>query len=120
MTVSDLKPGVIKECQICKSKKIYEILDLGYSGLCDSLLTIKDLNKLEKSYPLKLLRCKSCHLLQINYVVDNKEVFHLEYPYKSGITKTLKDLLQSTSKYCVNNYKFSQKPLAIDLSLIHI
>ena len=59
MTVSDLKPGVIKECQICKSKKIYEILDLGYSGLCDSLLTIKDLNKLEKSYPLKLLRCKN-------------------------------------------------------------
>jgi len=115
MTVYDLKPGIIKECQICKSKKIYEILDLGYSGLCDSLLTIKDLNKLEKNYPLKLLRCKSCHLLQINYVVDNKEVFHLEYPYKSGITKTLKDLLQSTSKYCVNNYKFSQKPLAIDI-----
>ena len=38
MSVSDLKPGVINECQICRSKKIYEILDLGHSGLCDSLL----------------------------------------------------------------------------------
>lgn len=115
MTVSDLKPGVIKECQICKSKKIYDILDLGHSGLCDSLLQKKDLNKSEKSYPLKLLRCKNCHLLQINYVVDNEEVFHLDYPYKSGITKTLKDLLHSTSKYCVENFKFSKKPLAIDI-----
>ena len=115
MNVSDLKPGVIKECQICKSKKIYEILDLGHSGLCDSLLLEKDLNEFEKSYPLKLLRCKNCHLLQINYVVDNKEVFHLDYPYKSGITKTLKHLLHSTSNYCVNNYKFSKKPLAIDI-----
>ena len=71
MSVSDLKPGVINECQICRSKKIYEILDLGHSGLCDSLLRKDDLNKYEKSYPLKLLKCKICHLLQINYVVDN-------------------------------------------------
>ncbi len=115
MTVSDLKPGVIKECQICRSKKIYEILDLGHSGLCDSLLTKNDLNKHEKSYPLKLLKCKKCHLLQINYVVNNEEVFHLNYPYKSGITKTLKDLLHSTSQYSVDNFKFSKKPLAIDI-----
>jgi len=115
MTVSDLKPGVIKECQICRSKKIYEILNLGHSGLCDSLLKKEDLNKHEKSYPLKLFRCRKCHLLQINYVVNNEEVFHLEYPYKSGITKTLKDLLHSTSKYSVDNFKFSKKPLAIDI-----
>ena len=111
MSVSDLKPGVINECQICKSKKIYEILDLGHSGLCDSLLGTNDLNKCEKSYPLKLLKCKNCHLLQINYVVDNKEVFHLNYPYKSGITKTLKDLLHSTSKYTVKNFEFSNDNL---------
>lgn len=115
MTVSDLKPGVIKECQICRSKKIYEILNLGHSGLCDSLLKKDDLNKHEKSYPLKLFKCRKCHLLQINYVVNNEEVFHLEYPYKSGITKTLKDLLHSTSKYSVDNFKFSKKPLAIDI-----
>ena len=52
MSVSDLKPGVINECQICRSKKIYEILDLGHSGLCDSLLRKDDLNKYDKSYPL--------------------------------------------------------------------
>ena len=115
MTVSDLKPGVTKECQICRSKKIYEILDLGHSGLCDSLLKKDDLSKHEKSYPLKLFKCRKCHLLQINYVVNNEEVFHLDYPYKSGITKTLKDLLHSTSKYSVDNFKFSKKPLAIDI-----
>lgn len=115
MTINDTKPGVIQKCQICNSKNIYEILDLGHSGLCDSLLTKKDLNNLEKSYPLKLLKCNKCHLLQLNYVVDNEEVFHLDYPYKSGITKTLKDLLHSTSKYCLDNFAFSKKPLVIDI-----
>lgn len=115
MTVHDSKPGIIKKCQICNSKNIYKILDLGHSGLCDSLLTEKDINKPEKSYPLKLLKCKKCHLLQLNYVVDNKEVFHLDYPYQSGITKTLKDLLYSTSKYCVDNFSFSKNSLVIDI-----
>ena len=115
MTIYDTKPGIIQKCQICNSKNIYEILDLGHSGLCDSLLTEKAINNPEKSYPLKLLKCKQCHLLQLNYVVDNKEVFHLDYPYKSGITKTLKDLLHSTSKYCIDNFKFSKKPLVIDI-----
>ena len=115
MTIYDTKPGIIQKCQICNSKNIYEILDLGHSGLCDSLLTEKAINNPEKSYPLKLLKCKQCHLLQLNYVVDNKEVFHLDYPYKSGITKTLKDLLHSTSKYCVDNFTFSKKPLVIDI-----
>lgn len=115
MTIFDAKPGIIKKCQICNSKNIYEILDLGHSGLCDSLLTKKSINNPEKSYPLKLLKCKKCHLLQLNYIVDNKEVFHLNYPYKSGITKTLKDLLHNTSSYCINNFKFSKKPLVVDI-----
>ena len=96
MSVSDLKPGVIKECQICRSKKIYEILDLGHSGLCDSLLTKNDLNKFEKSYPLKLLKCRNCHLLQINYVVDNKEVDHTLTMSK------LNDLADKSSVRCLD------------------
>ena len=115
MNLKDTKPGLIDCCQICYSKAIYEVLDLGYSGLCDSLLTNFQLNLLEKNYPLKLMRCRKCHLLQLNYVVDNEEVFHKEYPYKSGITKPLKELLHSTSKYCVKNFNFTKKPLAIDI-----
>ena len=115
MSLKDTKPGLINSCQICYSKSVYEVLDLGYSGLCDSLLENYQLNLLEKNYPLKLIKCKKCHLLQLNYVVDNQEVFHKEYPYKSGITKPLRELLHSTSKYCVKNFNFTKNPLAIDI-----
>ena len=115
MNLKDTKPGIIKTCQVCNSKNVYEVLDLGYSGLCDSLLNKNQLKQREKNYPLKLMRCKKCQLLQLNYVVDNQKVFHKQYPYKSGITKTLKDLLHSTGKYCVKNFSFTKKPLAIDI-----
>ena len=47
MSVSDLKPGVIKECQICRSKKIYEIN-----------------NKEELDYLLKTIKDKKNFIIQ--------------------------------------------------------
>ena len=52
MNLKDTKPGIIKTCQVCNSKSVYEVLDLGYSGLCDSLLNKNQLKQREKNYPL--------------------------------------------------------------------
>ena len=111
----DLGPGKIKHCQICRSLKLVKVINLGLSGPCDSLLSIEDLNNYEKNYPLNLYRCENCQLLQLNYVVDNKELFHLDYPYKSGITKPLKKNLFNTSYYVRKKFNFSKNPLAIDI-----
>ncbi len=114
MKAKDASSGKINYCQVCSSKKLQKVIRMGSTGLCDSLLTKKQLNK-EKSYPLNLFRCTNCQLLQLDYAVNNKEVFHLNYPYKSGITKPLTKLLHSTSKYLRDNFKFSKKPLAVDV-----
>ncbi len=105
----------IKRCQICNSKKIERIISLGATGLCDTLLTYKETKSKEKSYPLNLMRCKNCQLLQLDYIVNNKELFHLNYPYKSSITKPLVKLLQGTPVYLKQKFKFSKNPLAIDI-----
>ena len=112
----DKKFGRVNYCHVCNSKKLSCVVKIGSTGLCDSLLTKKQLSKhSEKSYPLNLYRCKKCHLLQLDYIVNNKKVFHKKYPYKSGITKRLKELLFANSEYLFKNFKFSQKPLAIDI-----
>ena len=38
MTVSDLKPGVIKKCQICNSINLIEVMKLGNQPLANSLI----------------------------------------------------------------------------------
>jgi len=116
MHALDVKAGQINICQICRSKKLQNIVNLGHSGLCDSLLSKKDLNKPEKSYPLNLFRCKDCQLIQINHAVNHKEIFHQNYPYKGGITKPLKNYLHSTSSYVKKKFTFKKnKPLVIDI-----
>ena len=112
----DEKFGKVNYCHVCNSKKLTSVVKIGSTGLCDSLLTENQIKKKkEKSYPLNLYRCKKCQLLQLDYIVNNKKVFHLKYPYKSGITKRLKELLYANSEYLKKNFNFSKKPLAIDI-----
>ena len=104
----------IKKCQLCNSKKLSKIISLGATGPCDTLLKRKEI-KNEKSYPLNLIRCENCELLQLDYIVNNKELFHLNYPYKSSITQPLVRLLQGTPVYIKKKFKLPKNPMAIDI-----
>jgi len=108
MKIRDAKEGKINSCQICGASKLVKVISLGSSGLCDSLIAEKNLNKFEKTFPLNLFRCQDCQLLQLDYIVNNKEVFHLNYPYKSGITPPLRKYLHNTSYYAKKNFNFSK------------
>ena len=73
------------------------ILDLGNQPLCDSLLTKEMLNNPETTFPLRMLWCEECSLAQLDYCVDGSEVYHPDYPYRTGITKELVEYLISMS-----------------------
>ena len=116
MKIKDRIFGRINRCHICNSKKLQKIIEMGATGLCDSLLTKRQIEMgSEKSYPLNLYRCTKCQLLQLDHIVSSKKLFHLNYPYKSGITKRLKQLLDNNSKYLRKNFEFSKKSLVIDV-----
>lgn len=91
----DLPLGRIDRCQVCFSEDLELILDLGFHAPCDSLLSKAQLSEMEKTYPLRLWRCRQCTLAQIDYVVAPQELFYPEYPYQSGITETLSKNLQA-------------------------
>ena len=111
----NLKIGKIKKCKICESKNFQKIINFGNITPCDSLVKKKDLEKKQSKYPLNFIRCRDCGLVQIDYVVNPKELFHLDYPYKSGITKDLKKNLERISKHLNSNYKNYNNKLVVDI-----
>ena len=85
--IHNLKTGKIKKCQICKSKNLVPIISLGNQPLANTLLNKKSEEKFVKKYPLNIIACKDCTLLQLDYIVDQNKVYHKKYPYLPGITK---------------------------------
>jgi hypothetical protein len=111
----DLEPGHVYHCQICESRNLIPIIDLGHQAPCDSLLSLAQLNEAESTYPLRLVRCTDCGLVQIDYVVPPTVLFHPEYPYRSGITPTLVKNLQATATTIVDRFGLKADELAMDI-----
>ncbi len=111
----DLKLGHSDGCQVCNSKKLLPVIDLGHIPPCDSLLTKEQLNEEESVYPLRVFRCKDCGLVQIDYIVPPDVLFHPTYPYRSGITPSLVKNLQSTAGKICDKYSIPENSLCMDI-----
>jgi len=110
-----LETGHIEGCQICNSKKLHIILDLGHQPLCDTLLTKKMLNEPEKTFPLRMVWCENCTGVQIDYCVDGSEVYYPDYPYRSGITKELSEYQEKICFSLIEKYGLKSSDLVMDI-----
>ena len=113
--IKNLVSGPLDECQICSSRDLQPVVHLGHSAPCDSPLTVDGLRQMEKSYPLQYVRCRECGLVQIDYVVDGKELFHPNYPYRSGITQTLRTFLHGLAVRMSEKIGLPKKSLVVDI-----
>ncbi|OGE30456.1 methyltransferase [Candidatus Daviesbacteria bacterium RIFCSPHIGHO2_02_FULL_36_13] len=110
-----IKSGPIYSCQVCNSKKLHTVLDLGHQPLCDTLLSKETINEPEKTYPLRMIWCENCTCVQLDYCVDGSEVYHPDYPYRSGITKELAEYQKKISNSLIERYNLTSKDLVIDV-----
>ncbi len=110
-----IKTGHIISCQVCNSDKLHLVLDLGHQPLCDTLLSNKMLNDVEKTYPLRMIWCENCTLVQLDFCVSGNEVYHPDYPYRSGITKELAEYQKNISHSLIEKYNLKPKDLVIDI-----
>lgn len=77
------RTGPVANCGLCGSGHMSALLDLGRQPLAE-----RDDGK---RYPLGLLECIRCGLVQLSYAVDRSEVFPPEHPYATGNTRALRE-----------------------------
>ena len=104
-----------KSCRLCKSKELNKILDLGYSPISDQILTIKQLEEPETSYPITLYNCSECGFCQLGYVVSPELMYNENYSYDGSATTTLKNHHISMANQICDRFKLKEKSLAMDI-----
>lgn len=75
-------------CHMCKSTQLAPILDLGSQPHSDDFLDAARLRDVECLYPLRLVICEECGLIQIDYYVDPRILYQTNYVYESSTTTT--------------------------------
>lgn len=76
------------KCRHCGSEVSLPFVDLGFAPPSNAYLTAKALREPEKYYPLRVMVCEHCWLVQTEDFTRPHDLFDHQYAYFSGISTT--------------------------------
>ena len=83
-------------CRLCNAPLITTFVDLGMSPLCESILTADQIEQMEPFFPLHVLVCGDCYLVQLREYVKPESIF-TEYDYFSSYSVSW---VEHARRYC--------------------
>jgi len=75
-------------CRACGSADMQEVVDLGSTPLANALVAPHDSDLVEERFPLVVVRCRGCTLVQITETVPPERLFR-HYAYFSSFSDTM-------------------------------
>jgi SAM-dependent methyltransferase len=85
-----------RSCRLCDAPLTTTFVDLGMSPLCESFLTAGEIDRMEPYFPLHVLVCDECFLVQLQEYVRPEHIF-TEYAYFSAYSTSW---VEHARKYC--------------------
>ena len=104
------------KCRHCTQELEEKFLDLGVMPPSNAYLSKEDLEKPEPKYPLRLLVCTNCWLVQTEDFVGRDELFSSDYAYFSS---TSKSWLKHAADYCeaiISRLGLGPKSLVVEIA----
>lgn len=75
----------ITECEVCGSKDLKPVLDLGNQPMCDDLIPIGSSASCQQ-YPIQIVYCETCKTAHQLYQIPQAILFPSTYHYRSRLT----------------------------------
>lgn len=75
-------------CRSCGSDALHDVLDLGSTPVANALVPLDSAGP-DPSFPLAIVFCASCALVQLGYALPAEAIFDEEYPYYSSFSDAL-------------------------------
>ena len=75
-------------CRHCHQPLQHRFLDLGFAPPSNAYLSVDDLSRPERTYPLRLMVCEHCWLAQTEDYAQADELFVPDYAYFSSVSSS--------------------------------
>lgn len=82
------------KCRSCGSDHITKVVDLGFHRLAD-FPAPEDYQPDAERFPLKLMICLDCTLVQLEETTSRAKLYHERYGFRSGTNEAIRNDLQS-------------------------
>jgi hypothetical protein len=105
----------IVACQSCGHEPLEPILFLGYVPPVNTMPVIGEVPVEQTAYPLGLVRCERCTLVQAGLEVDKEVLFPPGYPYRSRSTGILRENFADLCRESTGRLALAPEALVVDV-----
>ena len=105
----------IPHCRFCNSELHYTFVDLGMSPLCESYISEDSLNQMEPFFPLHVLVCEKCYLVQLEEYVSAQDIF-TEYAYFSSYSDTWLDHVRNYTHQMIDRFGLDTQSHVVEVA----
>ncbi|MHA1797992.1 MAG: methyltransferase domain-containing protein [Candidatus Helarchaeota archaeon] len=105
----------ILSCRSCGNKELKKIISFGDMPLANSLVKAEKINEIEKKFPLELVFCPKCSLIQINETIE-PEILFGEYLYFSSYSETMLRHSKALVEKIIKQRQLTNKNLIIEIA----
>jgi SAM-dependent methyltransferase len=105
----------VRGCRACAGEALEPIVSLGEMPLANSYLAAEELARPEPRYPLDLVRCRACSLVQITEVVP-PEVLFRDYLYLSSYSTTMLEHAETLVQRLIAERGLGKESLAVEVA----
>lgn len=98
-------------CRSCKSSMLTPIISLGNQYLSD----FREDDTKPAQYPIDVIMCNTCTLLQLNETTPPSEMYHARYGYYSGVNQTMRTHLQGVVQEAILRSDLHDGDVVVDI-----
>ncbi|WP_099864354.1 class I SAM-dependent methyltransferase [Pararhizobium haloflavum] len=102
-------------CRLCGRNLRHGFVDLGMSPPCESFLAAEDVDQMERYYPLNVLVCDGCYLVQLKEYVSPEAIF-TEYAYFSSFSTSWVEHAKTYCEQITARLGLGSESLAVELA----
>lgn len=103
-------------CRFCQQELKYEMVDLGFSPPSNSFLTKAQLLLPEVYYPLKIMVCSKCLLVQVDEFARHDDIFNHDYAYFSSYATSWLQHCEAYAQKMITSMGLDSQNLVIEIA----
>ncbi len=104
------------KCRHCNAKLNYTFIDLGSAPPSNAYLSERTMKEPEKWYPLKVLVCDKCWLVQTEDFIGADEIFSEEYAYFSSYSSSWLEHARKYTDEMIPRFNLNHKSMIVEIA----
>ena len=104
------------QCRSCEYTVTRTFIDLGMSPIANNFLTSKNINNMEPIFPLRVMTCDRCSLVQLPEIASRETLFPEDYLYFSSYSSAWLEHSKKYAEKMIKDLNLTKKDLVVEIA----